>query len=57
MGYPISLARGAYWIGICYEKMEKNKLSQDYFAEGSKYLTTFMVNYLLKKLIQPDNLS
>ena len=23
VGYPISLARGAYWIGICYEKLGK----------------------------------
>ena len=41
VGYPISLGRGAYWIGICYEKLGKNKLSQDYFKAGSKYLTTF----------------
>ena len=28
VGYPISLARGAYWIGVCYEKLGKNKLSR-----------------------------
>ena len=41
VGYPISLARGAYWMGVTYEKLGKNKLSQDFFEEGSKYLTTF----------------
>ncbi len=41
VGYPISLARGAYWIGVTYEKLGKNKLSNDYFKEGSKFLTTY----------------
>ena len=50
VGYPISLARGAYWIGICYEKLGKNKLSQDYFTEGSKYLTTFYGQLSFKKI-------
>ena len=50
VGYPISLARGAYWIGICYEKLGKNKLSQDYFKEGSKYLTTFYGQLSFKKI-------
>ena len=50
VGYPISLARGAYWIGICYEKLGKNKLSQDYFKAGSKYLTTFYGQLSFKKI-------
>ncbi len=41
VGYPISLARGAYWIGVTYEQLGKNKLSNDYFKEGSKFLTTY----------------
>ena len=41
VGYPISLARGAYWLGITYEKIGNDKLSKKYFEEGSKYLTTF----------------
>ena len=41
VGYPISLARGAYWIGLTYEKLGKNKLSMDYYEKGSKYLTTY----------------
>jgi len=50
VGYPISLARGAYWIGVCYEKLGKNKLSNDYFEEGSKYLTTFYGQLSFKKI-------
>ncbi len=41
VGYPISLARGAYWIGRTYEELGQNKLSVDYYNEGSKYLTTY----------------
>ncbi len=41
VGYPISLARGAYWLGIAYEKSGNQNLSKKYFKEGSKYLTTF----------------
>ena len=50
VGYPISLARGAYWIGICYEKLGKNKLSKIIFTEGSKYLTTFYGQLSFKKI-------
>tara|TARA_A100001011_G_scaffold382028_1_gene451245 strand:- start:47 stop:2377 length:2331 start_codon:yes stop_codon:yes gene_type:complete len=41
VGYPISLARGAYWLGTAYEKSGNQNLSKKYFKEGSKYLTTF----------------
>ncbi len=41
VGYPISLARGAYWLGLSYEKLGDEKLSNKYFKEASKYLTTY----------------
>ena len=50
VGYPISLARGAYWIGLTYEKLGKEKLSKDFFKEGSKYLTTFYGQLSYKKI-------
>ncbi len=50
VGYPISLSRGAYWIGITYEKLGKNELSQDFFLEGSKYLTTYYGQLSYKKI-------
>ncbi len=41
VGYPISLSRGAYWLGLTYEKLGKKDLSFKWFNEASKYLTTF----------------
>ena len=50
VGYPISLARGAYWMGFTYEKLGNNKLSQNFFQEGSKYLTTYYGQLSFKKI-------
>jgi len=50
VGYPISLARGAYWMGITYEKLGNNKLSQKFFQEGSKYLTTYYGQLSFQKI-------
>ena len=41
VGYPISVARGAYWLGRTYKKLGYNELSNKWFAEASKYLTTY----------------
>ena len=41
VGYPISLARGAYWLGRTYEKMGNKELSEKWYKEGAKYLTTY----------------
>ena len=41
VGYPISLTRGAYWLGRTYEKMGNNELSEKWYKEGAKYLTTY----------------
>ena len=40
VGYPISLSRGAYWLGRTYEKINKN-LSNKWYQEASKFLTTY----------------
>ena len=50
VGYPISLSRGAYWLGVTYEKLGKNKLSEELFKEGSKYLTTYYGQLSFQKL-------
>jgi len=50
VGYPISLARGAYWLGITYEKIGNDKSSKKYFEEGSKYLTTFYGQLCYQKI-------
>jgi len=41
VGYPISLSRGAYWLGRTYEKIGKKELSTKWYGEASKYLTTY----------------
>ena len=41
VGYPISLSRGAYWLGRTYEKMGNKELSEKWYKEGAKYLTTY----------------
>tara|TARA_B100001123_G_scaffold189904_1_gene216739 strand:- start:48 stop:2267 length:2220 start_codon:yes stop_codon:yes gene_type:complete len=41
VGYPISLSRGAYWIGKTYKKMNNNKKSKEWFTEASKFLNTY----------------
>ncbi len=41
VSYPISLSRGAYWLGKTYEKFGDIENSNKWFFEGSKYLTTY----------------
>ena len=41
VSYPISLSRGAYWLGKTYEKIGDIENSNKWFFEGSKYLTTY----------------
>ena len=41
VGYPISVARGAYWLGKTYKKLGNKELSNKWFTEASNYLTTY----------------
>ncbi len=41
VGYPISLSRGAYWLGKTYEKQGKFEKAKEWYIEGSKFLTTY----------------
>ena len=41
VGYPISVARGAYWLGRTYKKLGYQELSNKWFTEASNYLTTY----------------
>jgi len=41
VGYPISVARGAYWLGRTYNKLGYDELSIKWFNEASNYLTTY----------------
>ena len=41
VGYPISLARGAYWLGITYKTLGDIELANKYFNEGSRFPMTY----------------
>ena len=53
VSYPISLSRGAYWLGRVYEKLENYEKSNKWFTESSKYLTTYYGQLSYMK-INPD---
>jgi soluble lytic murein transglycosylase len=41
VGYPISLARGAFWLGFAHEKNNNLDEAKKYFIEGSKFTNTY----------------
>ena len=41
VGYPISLARGAYWLGATYKTLGDKNLSFKFFSEGAKFPMTY----------------
>ena len=53
VSYPISLSRGAYWLGRSYEKLNKDDLKNKWYLEASKYLTTYYGQLAFLK-INPD---
>ena len=55
VSYPISLSRGAYWLGKSYKALGNDKLAENYFLEGSQFLTTYYGQLSLKELnISPN---
>jgi soluble lytic murein transglycosylase len=41
VGYPISLSRGAFWLGLAHEKNNNLDKAKKYFKEGSKFTNTY----------------
>ena len=41
VGYPISLSRGAYWLGAAYKSLGDEDLSYKYFSESAKFPMTY----------------
>jgi soluble lytic murein transglycosylase len=41
VGYPISVARGSYWLGRTYKELGNKELSTKWYTEASNYLTTY----------------
>ncbi|WES31344.1 lytic transglycosylase domain-containing protein [Varunaivibrio sulfuroxidans] len=39
--YPVSKARGAYWIGRAYHALKKEKQAADWFHTAARYSTTY----------------
>ncbi len=50
VGYPISLGRGAYWLGRTYKTLGDNEKAKKYFTEGSKFLTTYYGQLSFKEI-------
>ena len=50
VSYPISVARGAYWLGKSYQALGDKKNSEKYFSEGAVFLTTYYGQLALKEL-------
>ncbi len=50
VGYPISLARGAYWLGSSYEKLNENDLSNKYYTEAAKFPMTYYGQLAFNKI-------
>ena len=53
VGYPISVARGAYWLGRTYKSLGDDTSSLKWFKEASKYITTYYGQLALLE-INPD---
>ena len=41
VGYPISVSRGAYWLGRSNEILGNDNEANKWYTEGSKFLTTY----------------
>ena len=50
VNYPISTARGAFWLGKTYEKLGNIEKSQTWYKEASKFLTTYYGQLAFLKL-------
>ena len=55
VGYPISLSRGAYWIGRTYKEIGNKQKSKEWFEIGSKFLNTYYGQLAFLE-IDPNNL-
>jgi len=54
VGYPISVARGAYWLARTYKKLGDKETSNKWFKEASKYSTTYYGQLAFMEL-SPDS--
>ncbi len=50
VGYPISLARGAYWLGVSYEQLKEKDAANKFFSEASKFPMTYYGQLAFNKI-------
>jgi soluble lytic murein transglycosylase len=50
VGYPISLARGAFWLGLAHEKKNNLDEAKRYFKEGSQFSNTYYGQLAFNKI-------
>ena len=50
VGYPISLARGAYWLGASYELLDEKELSKQFYSEAAKFPMTYYGQLAFNKI-------
>ncbi len=55
VGYPISVARGAYWSGRAAEALGHVKLSESWYQKASRYFTTYYGQLAAVKLNNGGN--
>ena len=49
VSYPISLARGAYWLGRSYEKIGDKRQSEDWYRRSNKIFNNLLWSISLFK--------
>ena len=50
VGYPISLARGAYWLGASYELLSESELSKQFYSEAANFPMTYYGQLAFNKI-------
>ncbi len=50
VSYPISLARGAYWLGQSYENLDEKDFSNKFYAEAAKFPMTYYGQLAFNKI-------
>jgi soluble lytic murein transglycosylase len=55
VGYPISLSRGAYWLGLAHEKKGNKEKADNFFKESAKFTNTFYGQLSFNKIKLGDN--
>ena len=50
VGYPISLARGAFWLGESYKKLNETDLASKFYSEAAKFPMTYYGQLAFNKI-------